>query len=71
MRAVDYAVESICAVLWEQGVQVAARTYLAWKTRLPALRTSEDARITDALRALKVPDARDAHGPRSSTGGGR
>lgn len=58
MRAVGYAVESICAVLREQGVQVAARTYRAWKTRLPALRTIEDARITDALRALKVPDAK-------------
>jgi transposase InsO family protein len=58
MRAVGYAVESICAVLREQGVQVAARTYRAWKKRLPALRTIEDARITDALRSLKVPDAK-------------
>lgn len=39
MRAVGYAVESICAVLREQGVQVAARTYRAWKKRLLALRT--------------------------------
>jgi putative transposase len=58
MRAEGYAVESICAVLREQGVHVAARTYRAWKKRLPALRTIEDARITDALRALKVPDAK-------------
>jgi putative transposase len=58
MRAVGYAVESICAVLREQGVQVAARTYRAWKKRLPALRTIEDARITGALRSLKVPDAK-------------
>ncbi|MHA7292238.1 IS3 family transposase [Arthrobacter sp. MDT3-24] len=58
MRAEGHAVESICAVLREQGVQVAARTYRAWKKRLPALRTIEDARITDALRALKVPDAK-------------
>ncbi|MGY4543955.1 hypothetical protein ACVWY0_003898 [Arthrobacter sp. UYNi723] len=58
MRAEGYAVESICAVLREQGVQVAARTYRAWKKRLPALRTIEDARITDALRSLKVPDAK-------------
>ncbi len=56
MRALGYAVESICAVLREQGVQVAARTYRAWKTRLPALRTIEDARLTDALRSLKVTD---------------
>ncbi len=71
MRAEGYAVESICAVLREQGVQVAARTYRAWKKRLPALRTIEDARITDALRALKVPRRRDAPGPRSCTGDGR
>ncbi|WP_354183240.1 IS3 family transposase [Arthrobacter sp. UYP6] len=58
MRAEGYAVESICAVLREQDVQVAARTYRAWKTRLPALRTIEDARITDALLSLKVPDAK-------------
>ena len=58
MRAEGYAVESICAVLREQGVQVAARTYRAWKSRLPALRTLEDARITDALRALLVPDGK-------------
>lgn len=58
MRAEGHAVESICAVLREQGVQVAARTYRAWKKRLPAQRTIEDARITDALRALKVPDAK-------------
>ncbi|UUL77913.1 IS3 family transposase [Pseudarthrobacter sp. Fe7] len=58
MRVEGYAVESICAVLREQGVQVAARTYRAWKKRLPALRTIEEARITDALRTLKVPDAK-------------
>ncbi|WP_458781236.1 IS3 family transposase [Arthrobacter sp. D3-16] len=58
MRAEGYAVESICAVLREQGVQVAARTYRAWKKRLPALRTIEDARITNALRALQVLDAK-------------
>jgi len=56
MRAEGHAVESICAVLRGQGVQVAARSYRAWKSRLPALRTLEDARITDALRDLLVPD---------------
>ena len=58
MRAEGFAVESICAVLRKQGVQVAARTNRAWKKRLPAMRTIEDARITDALRSLKVPDAK-------------
>jgi putative transposase len=58
MRAEGHAVESICAVLRGQGVQVAARSYRAWKSRLPAPRTLEDARITDALRGLKVPDGK-------------
>jgi putative transposase len=51
-------VESICAVLRGQGVQVAARSYRACKSRLPALRTLEDARITDAIRDLLVPDGK-------------
>lgn len=63
MRALGYAVESICAVLRDQGMQVAARTYRAWKTRLPALRTLEDARLTDALRALNVADAKGRRRP--------
>jgi putative transposase len=69
MRAVGYTVGSICAVLREQAVQVAARTYRAWKKRLPALSTIEDARITDALRALKVADAKGRPGPRLPSGG--
>lgn len=55
MRAEAYATESICALLPEQGVHVAARTYREWKKRLSALRTVERGRITDALRSLKVP----------------
>jgi transposase InsO family protein len=58
MRAEGHAVESICAVLRGQGVQVAARSYRARKSWLPALRTLEDARITDALRDLLVPDGK-------------
>lgn len=59
MRAEGYVRGgSICAVLREQGVQVAARTYREWKKRLTALRTIEHARITNALRSLKVPDAK-------------
>ncbi len=30
MRGEGFAVESVCAVLREQGVRVAARTYRAW-----------------------------------------
>ncbi len=31
MRVEGYAVESICAVLRQQGVPVAAKTYRSWK----------------------------------------
>lgn len=51
MRAAGYRVESICAVLREQGVQVAPRTYHNWKTAVPSARTVTDAELTDALRA--------------------
>jgi transposase-like protein len=36
MRTAGYRVESICAVLCEQGVQVAPRTYRNWKTVGPS-----------------------------------
>ena len=50
MRAEGHAVESICRVLREQGCQVAARTYRAWRSRRPAARTVSDARVVDAVR---------------------
>jgi putative transposase len=49
MRADDHAVESICRVLREQGCQVAARTYRAWRTRPPADRTISDAQVVNAI----------------------
>lgn len=51
MRASGFAVESICRVLREQGCQIAARTYRAWRSRRPAARTVSDARVVDAVRA--------------------
>ena len=52
MRAEGHAVESICWVLREQGVQVAARTYGAWRAGpAPSARTVTDAVVVDALRA--------------------
>jgi hypothetical protein len=40
LQAEGYAVESICRVLREQGCQIAARTYRAWRAaRQPAART--------------------------------
>ncbi len=52
MRERGFAVESIRAVLSEQGCQVAARTYRAWKQgQSPAARTVSDAHVIHALRA--------------------
>src|SRR5665811_1876612 len=52
MRAEGFAVESVCRVLREQGCQVAARTYRAWKTGRVAARTISDARVVDVVREL-------------------
>jgi transposase InsO family protein len=63
MRAEGFAVESICRVLREQGVQVAARTYRAWKTSPVSARTVTDAIVVDAVReaaweTVTAPDGR-------------
>jgi len=55
-RAKGRAVEPICSVLREQGVQVAARTYRAWKTAQPSDRDLEDAVIIDAILAARIND---------------
>ena len=51
-RGQGCAVESVCRVLREQGCQIAARTYRAWKTRQPAARTVSDAQVVDLIRSL-------------------
>ena len=53
MRAEGYAVESILRVLRQQGLEIAARTYRAWKnpTRIAA-RTVTDALVEDKIREL-------------------
>src|SRR5699024_5177136 len=53
MRAEGHAVESILAVLRQQGLVIAARTYRAWKrpTRI-ADRTVTDALVEDKIRDL-------------------
>ena len=53
MRAQGFGVEPVCAVLREQGCQVAPRTYRAWKKALPSTRTIADAYVTHAIRATK------------------
>lgn len=50
MRAEGHAVESIIRVLREQGCQIAARTYRAWRQGLVSTRTVTDALVIDAVR---------------------
>jgi transposase InsO family protein len=61
LRARGFAVGSICQVLGNQGVQVAARTYRSWKApgRQVAARTVGDAVVSNALLDARVgPDGR-------------
>jgi transposase InsO family protein len=52
--AEGHAVESICRVLGEQGCQIAARTYRAWRAaRQPAARTLSDAMVINAIVEAK------------------
>jgi hypothetical protein len=69
-RAVGHGVESICAVLREQGVPVAPRTYRSWRTSSPAARVVSDAQLVDKLRS-PAPAPAPAHCPRRSTGAAR
>jgi len=54
LRVEGHAVESICRVLREQGVQVAARTYRNWSqaSRPIAARVVSDAIVVDKIRDL-------------------
>ena len=56
MRAEGFAVETICQVLRQQGVQVAAKTYQAWKTpgRILSARTVSDAVVADAMIGVRT-----------------
>jgi len=52
MRAQGHAVESICRVLPEQGCQIAARTYRAWRVAPAAARTVSDAQVVNTVRDI-------------------
>lgn len=74
MRAQGYAVESVVAVLREQGVAIAARTYRAWRqpSRQVATRTLSDAIVTDTVRDIAWttgPDGRRKMTPEGLPGG--
>ena len=62
MKTEGHAVESVCRVLREQGCQIAARTYRAWRLGRVAARTVSDARVVDAVR--DVAWTLDVHGRR-------
>ena len=64
MRADGFAVESICRVLREQGVQIAARTYRSWRNPVIALRTFNDAMVIDAVREAAWEVVTDSTGAR-------
>ncbi|WP_255372467.1 IS3 family transposase [Corynebacterium sp. CNJ-954] len=53
MRSYGYAVESICRVLRDQGVQIAARTYRHAKATGPSPRRVSDAQLLDTLHGPK------------------
>ena len=65
-RAKGRAVESVCKVLREQGVQIAARTYRAWKHASPSSRDLTDAVIVDVLRT-KIGKPEGMYGRRKMT----
>jgi len=54
MRAEGHGVESTCQALREQGLNVAPRSYRAWKQRPPCARTVSDATVLDKLRDVRV-----------------
>jgi putative transposase len=53
-RLAGLAVESVCRVLTEEGCQIAARTYRAWRQpdQLMAARTVTDAQVMNCVRGL-------------------
>ncbi|MDR1427663.1 MAG: DDE-type integrase/transposase/recombinase [Bifidobacteriaceae bacterium] len=59
MRGRGCRVESVCRVLSDYGIQIAARTYRAFKARGPSRRDLQDAKILAAMVHLREdPDAR-------------
>ena len=54
MRVEGHGVESTCQALREQGLDVAPRSYRAWKRRPPSARAVNDAAVLDKLRDVRV-----------------
>lgn len=52
MRAEGHAVESVCRVLRQEGCQIAAHTYRAWRRRSASARDMSDAVLLNVLHDL-------------------
>ena len=53
MRGRGFRVESVCRVLRDYGIQIAARTYRAFKKRVPSKRQVVDDELTAAMRRAR------------------
>jgi len=53
MRGRGYRVESVCKVLKDYGIQIAARTYRAFRKRAPSRRAETDDKVTAMMRRLR------------------
>jgi len=59
MRARGFQVERVCRVLRDYGIQIAARTYRAFKKRAPSARSLDDAKLTAEMTRLReTPDSK-------------
>lgn len=63
MKTDGHGVESTCHALREQGMQVAPRSYRAWKRQPPAARVLADAAVIDVFHQLRQRDAKGRPSP--------
>ena len=63
-----FGVVPICRVLTEHGVQIARRTFHAWRSRAPSKRALWDAAITEVLAGFYEPNVHGRRQPESLYG---
>jgi putative transposase len=63
MRSKGHRVESTCAVLRQQGVRVASRSYRVWRRRPASVRTIDDAALIARFHQLRQRDAKGRQRP--------
>jgi|GEM_PF-4271517 len=71
MKTDGHGVESTCHALREQGVQVAPRSYRAWKRQAPAERVLADAAVIDVFTSCVNATIRAARHRECSMGVGK